>query len=55
MQIWRYRSLSGGKTANHTAASFQHCLHGGGFDGCLGPAGHTPVAHDNLIVFYCVL
>lgn len=52
---WRYRGLSIGRRANHTAASFQHCLHGGGFDGCLGLAGHTPVAHVDLNVFCCVL
>lgn len=55
IQIWRYRGLSGGRRANHTAASFQHCLHGGGFDGCLGLAGHTQVAHVDLNVFCCVL
>lgn len=55
IQSWRYRGLSIGRRANHTATSFQHCLHGGGFDGCLGLAGHTPVAHVDLNVFCCVL
>lgn len=53
--IWRYSGLSGGRRANHTAASVQHCLHGGGFDGCLGLAGHTPVAHVDFNVSCCVL
>lgn len=42
IQIWRYRGLSQGRRANHTAASFQHCLHGGGFDGCFGACRTHP-------------
>lgn len=55
IQIWRYRDLSGGRRVNLTAASFEHGLHGGGFDGCLELAGHTQVAHVDLNVFCCVI
>lgn len=55
IQTWRFRGLSIGRRANHTAASFQHCLHGGGLEGCFGLAGHTPVIHVDLNVFCSVL
>lgn len=54
-QSWTYRGLLIGRTANHAAASFQHCLHGGWFDRCFGLAGHTLVAHIDLNVLLCIM